>query len=270
MEGTSAVLPTRPAGQSRLDAIRQSKKLRVGLPRDHLPFAFVNSDGRYVGLEVDLMHALARDLGVTLEIVRLDPGQGLEWLQRGELDVLIGGNMITAETALDRAFTHPYMEQTLGFIVPDYRRNEFVTRKALAELTNPRIGYVAGSAFVSQMPSLSPSAQPVKLGSPREFLRGKRPDLDALLFGAESGSAWTLVYPDYSVAVPLPSPIRFPVALVVPRNAVTWTEFLNEWLDVQQSTGNTQALLDHWILGKGATKRRPRWSVIRDVLPWVD
>lgn len=270
LQGSSAVLLRRPAGQSRLDAIRRSAKLRVGFPRDHLPFAFVNSDGRYVGLEVDMMHALARDLGVTLEIVRLDSGQGLEWLQRGELDVLIGGNMITAESALDRAFTHPYMEQTLGFVVPDYRRSEFATRKALDALASPRIGYVKGNAFLSQMPSLAPSAQLIKLDSPRTFLRGKRPDLDALLFGAEAGSAWTLVYPDYSVAVPLPSPVRLPVALVIPRNSIAWTEFLNEWLEVQQSTGNTAALVDHWILGEGASRRRPRWSVIRDVLHWVD
>ena len=27
---------------------------------------------------------------------------------------------------------------------------------------------------------------------------------------------------------------------------------------------------DHWILGKGAKKSQPRWSVIRNVLGWVD
>ena len=29
-------------------------------------------------------------------------------------------------------------------------------------------------------------------------------------------------------------------------------------------------LYDHWILGRDAEKRGPRWSVIRDVLGWVD
>ena len=45
--------------------------------------------------------------------------------------------------------------------------------------------------------------------------------------------------------------------------------FLNSWLNVQKSAGTVQALYDKWILGKGAEKHSPRWSVIKDVLHWV-
>jgi hypothetical protein len=31
-----------------------------------------------------------------------------------------------------------------------------------------------------------------------------------------------------------------------------------------------QHLYDFWILGRGAASTEPRWSVIRDVLGWVD
>jgi hypothetical protein len=29
-------------------------------------------------------------------------------------------------------------------------------------------------------------------------------------------------------------------------------------------------LFDHWILGRGAEYDQPRWSIIRDMLGWVD
>jgi hypothetical protein len=29
-------------------------------------------------------------------------------------------------------------------------------------------------------------------------------------------------------------------------------------------------IYDHWILGKTANQRQPRWSIIRNVLHWVD
>ena len=42
------------------------------------------------------------------------------------------------------------------------------------------------------------------LNSLREFFGAKRDDLDALVYSAEAGSAWTLIYPAYTVAVPQP------------------------------------------------------------------
>jgi hypothetical protein len=31
-----------------------------------------------------------------------------------------------------------------------------------------------------------------------------------------------------------------------------------------------EELFDHWILGQGAEDEQPRWSIIRDVLGWID
>ncbi|MGD8461872.1 MAG: hypothetical protein PVH27_16075 [Desulfobacterales bacterium] len=31
-----------------------------------------------------------------------------------------------------------------------------------------------------------------------------------------------------------------------------------------------EELFDHWILGRGAEEKQPRWSIIRDVMGWVD
>jgi hypothetical protein len=42
-----------------------------------------------------------------------------------------------------------------------------------------------------------------------------------------------------------------------------------EYFDGERN-GMTQELYDYWILGKGAVETRPRWSIVRDVLHWVD
>ena len=34
--------------------------------------------------------------------------------------------------------------------------------------------------------------------------------------------------------------------------------------------GTVDAVFDHWILGQGAMKKQPRWSIIRNVLHWID
>jgi ABC-type amino acid transport substrate-binding protein len=46
--------------------------------------------------------------------------------------------------------------------------------------------------------------------------------------------------------------------------------FLDAWIQEQVAHGTVDEFYDHWILGKGAEAREARWSVIRDVLHWVD
>jgi hypothetical protein len=39
---------------------------------------------------------------------------------------------------------------------------------------------------------------------------------------------------------------------------------------LKRSDGSLDKIYDYWILGKGTEVKEPRWSVIRDVLEWVD
>jgi len=44
--------------------------------------------------------------------------------------------------------------------------------------------------------------------------------------------------------------------------------FLGTWFELKRKDETIQALYDHWILGRDARAKRPRWSVLRDVLGW--
>jgi hypothetical protein len=46
--------------------------------------------------------------------------------------------------------------------------------------------------------------------------------------------------------------------------------FLDTWLDLSRKNGTLDELYRYWILGRDDGAREPRWSVIRDVLHWVD
>jgi hypothetical protein len=41
-------------------------------------------------------------------------------------------------------------------------------------------------------------------------------------------------------------------------------------VELKRSDDTVQRVYEYWILGRGAESRGPRWSVIRDVLGWVD
>ena len=103
-----------------------------------------------------------------------------------------------------------------------------------------------------------------------EFFEGKHPDIDAVLFTAERGSAWTLFYPHYSVVVPQPARHKAMLAYPVARGDGEMARFVSTWIELKKNDGTIAALFDYWIFGKNAVPRHPRWSIIRDVLHWVD
>jgi hypothetical protein len=59
-------------------------------------------------------------------------------------------------------------------------------------------------------------------------------------------------------------PLAYPVA------DAEMAAFVNVWIDLARKDGTIQSLYDHWILGRTAAPRAPRWSIIRNVLHWVD
>jgi len=47
-------------------------------------------------------------------------------------------------------------------------------------------------------------------------------------------------------------------------------EFVNHWIEIRRRDGTLERLYNHWILALSPETTSPRWSVIRDVLHWVD
>lgn len=110
----------------------------------------------------------------------------------------------------------------------------------------------------------------VPLDSPRQYFREERKELDALLYTAESGSAWTLVYPQFGVAVARPRLVRIPLAYAVRVGDAEWLAYVNTWIELKTLDGSFAEAYEQWILGRSARPDQPRWSVIREVLHWVD
>jgi ABC-type amino acid transport substrate-binding protein len=100
------------------------------------------------------------------------------------------------------------------------------------------------------------------------FFEGRRADLDAFLMPAESGSAGTLLHPEYSVVVPQPDPVTIPFAFGAALRSGDLVDAVNEWIVFANSEGTIRRAYDYWVLGKGAEGTRRRWSIMRDVLGW--
>jgi ABC-type amino acid transport substrate-binding protein len=261
--------PLQP-GETLLQRIRRRKTIRVGFNRDKLPFAFFNRRYTLVGYDINMVHTLARDLGVKVEFVPFDRSALVQQLEADHFDVVMSGLVGTLERSELMQHTKSYLDVNLALVTPDYRARKFKTLKSIRSLGKLRIGLVDLSrGFVSRLKRAIPGAELVEINNNRDFFTGQVDDLDALLISAESGSAFTLIYPGFEVVIPNDLRVKMPLFYVVGQQDAEMRDFLEHWIELRKKDGTAAEYYDHWILGQPQQERQPRWSVIRDVLGWV-
>ena len=270
---TGELPPAEPGVGSigRLAAIEKRGNLRVGYLKASLPFAFRNENGEVVGFDVEMAHRLAEDLGVKLELIRIERQDISQLFNSGQVDIVMSGLAMTPTRARLWNFSTAPMDMTLGLLVPDYERKKFADLDSLSRRQDLSLGVVQSDpAFSRWIQAGLPLAKIVEIESPRSFLRGSQPELDAVVYSAEGGSGWTLIYPDFSIVVPNGLNVKIPMSYPLPRGDEEWTRFVSAWVDMNIKNGIVDRLFTHWIGGGGAKPKEPRWSVIRDVLHWVE
>jgi ABC-type amino acid transport substrate-binding protein len=260
------------AGMPGIRHIKQRGRLRVGYVPSRYPYSFFNSAGELVGFDVEITNQLARDLGVELEFVPLTWGEMGNKLDARVIDLVPTVPYLPALLELVE-YSDPVMTATAGFLVKDSRRHDFATLDALQAQRKLRAGIAADPEFVeTQLRAWLPAVEfeLVQLNSPDEFFAANKQDLDALITSAEIGTAFTLLHPEYALVVPEPTLWHLPLGFAAAKGNRELSKYLDGWVLGHQQRGTFQRAHKHWILGEGAKIKTPRWSVVRDILHWVD
>jgi ABC-type amino acid transport substrate-binding protein len=261
------------AGLRPFNEIKDSGILRVCYVEGNYPLSFFNAEGVLVGFDIEMAHRFATRLSVGLEFVPLKRlEQGPERLASGYCDALFNSLALDLNRTDAAAHTDPFDTITVAFIVPDHRRDEFATWGAIRAQGGITIATPAFQNLPPQIWKRIPEADKLHLSSFEEqtqyFETGGKA-ADALLDAAEEGAAWTILYPRFTVVVPRPV-IQLPVVYVVARDNFSLLRAMNEWLLIEKATGGVDEIHEYWVQGKTDQVQPPRWSVIRDVLGWVD
>jgi len=253
-----------------LAGIRERGVLRVGYRQDGLPFTFFNQADELVGLDTQLAYALARDLGVELCFVPYQFRDLAGFLNRGVIDVAMGGIGMTASRFDRMDFTAPYLDLNFAFVVPDEQRGRYDDLHEVAAREDIRLAVIDDPSLVDRLERVLPKTEVVPVRSYRQFFAGNLGTWDGIVMSAEAGSAWTLLYPQYAVVVPRPDAHLYPVGFAVAQGNQSLLNYLNSWIAMVRASGEVEKAYDRWILGRGAEEKKPRWSVIRDLLHWVE
>jgi len=253
--------------ETRIDRIRRRGMIRIGFDAKRLPFSYFNDRGQLVGLDIDMAHRLALDLGVTIEFVPFVPRNLVHQLNQDHFDLAMSGLEGTIERATAFPVADSYMDVTLAIVLPDYRKVDFLEFETLRHSHELKIAVVANSFFDEKAHEFFPNATFISINSEEDFFAGKAGDSDLLVTSAETGAAWTLLYPKFSVINPFKKNIRVPMYYLGAHD-IEFEEFMEVWLELKKKEGIFDSLYNYWILGKDNEITTPRWSIIRNVLHW--
>ena len=254
-----------------LEEMRARGALRAGFLPDSLPFAYRNASEEMVGFDIAMAQMLARELHLKLELVPLARETFANAMSSGACDLIMSGVPLTTERAADTLFSSPYLDETIAIIVRDHLRDQFATWSGIRGRAGVRLGIPDVSYYAEKVDTGLPNVTLSRFQSVEAMFSGTTAgDLDGLVLTAERGSAWTLMHPEYSVVVPTPGVIKVPLAYPIARHDAAFAAFIDAWIELKKKDGTIERLYDYWILGRNATPTRPRWSIIRNVLHWVE
>ncbi|MBO7047795.1 MAG: cysteine ABC transporter substrate-binding protein [Spirochaetia bacterium] len=108
-----------PKAGRTVEQIKKSKTVRIAVFSDKKPFGYVDENGVYQGYDVYFAERIAKDLGVKVKYVPVEPAARVEVLETNKVDIVLANFTKTPERAEKVDFALPYMKVALGVVSPD-------------------------------------------------------------------------------------------------------------------------------------------------------
>jgi putative amino-acid transport system substrate-binding protein len=124
-------------------AAQEQDTLRVGMSGGYFPFTFVRQD-TLQGFEVDVMNAVAKEAGLTVDFVTMSFSGLIGALGSGRIDTVANQITITPEREATFAFTHPYVIDGAQVVV---KAGNETTITGVEDLRGQTVGVNLGSNF---------------------------------------------------------------------------------------------------------------------------
>lgn len=238
------------AAPSYVDKIKARGKLIVGTSADWPPFEYVK-DGEVVGIDIEIVKRIARELGVELEIKDMKFAALLEALKNGEVDMVIADITPT-----------PKREQIVDFSIPYYfaKGNALVTLKdkeleSLDDLRGGKVGVQLGTIQQEWAEeNLKGIAEVVTYNKvyPDMVMVLKRGDIDAIVVSEMVANVILKKDPDLKIAMYVGGP-QVGGAVAVPQGAEDLKYVVNKVIYELLETGEIQEVFDEqieeWLAG---------------------
>lgn len=228
------------------DAVRRGV-LKVGTTPTYVPFEMTDKQGRIVGFEVDLLHAMSRALGVELELVAVPYTELLSGLMARKFDLIGSGMTVTQERNLKLNFSdsfivvgqtvllHPRLAGKVASIedLDDAGYRIATTEGTTAEAAAQRF---LGAARLSSFATPEEGVRQVVIGAADAFIHDAPYNLIAM------------TRPENQALLVLEQPFTYePLAFGLKKGDYDSLNWINHFLNQVAQDGTYDRLYDKWF-----------------------
>lgn len=119
----------------------RAQELVVGTFADVPPFEFINSQGSYAGIDINIMESIARESGLTVRFVNQPFDTLLDSLAQGRFHAVASAVTINDQRRQTVDFSDPYFEVKLVAVVPNGAR----PISSLDDIRNMKVSVLTGT-----------------------------------------------------------------------------------------------------------------------------
>ena len=250
-----AACERRDARPSPLQHILSSGELRVGTAADIPPLAMRDRDGQLMGLEVDLVQALAANMNVKVRFVEIPFSELIPALERGEIDLAVDGMTITPERNARVAFAGPYLISGNTLLA---RKRELADTEDPAQLDDPKLSFAAldsstSASFVrAHMPKAKLVTVPDNAAGVKALLAG---EVDGMIADLQVCTVARWRNPDAELHMRYAPFTTDPLGIALPPGEPLFLNLVTNYLNTLEETGELSQFKAKW-LGDGAWLER--------------
>ena len=243
----AACQPPGGGSSSHLQRILASGELRVGMTGSQPPLNMTSKSGVIMGLEVDVVQALAESMKLELRLVTFPFAELLTALERGEVDLVISGLTITPERNARVAFVGPYLISGKSVLTKSER---IANVESSAALNDPEHSYAAlagstGEEFVRNvLPKSKLVTSPDYDGAIKMVLDDQ---VDALVADFPICMLSVMRYPDAGLSA-LTTPFTLePLGIALPPDDPLFVNLVDNYMETLEQTGLLTQFKAKWF-----------------------
>jgi polar amino acid transport system substrate-binding protein len=248
----------RPAARSSpLERILSSGELRVGTTADFPPLAMRDRDGELIGLEVDLVRALADTMNVKVRFVEIPFAELIPALERGDVDLAVAGMTITPERNARVAFAGPYFVSGNTLLT---RTRELADTEDPAQLDDPKLSFAVLDASTSasfvrtRMPKARLVTMPDNEAGVKALLAG---EVDGMISDLQVCTIARWRNPDAELHMRYAPFTIEPLGIALPPDSPLFLNLVTNYLNTLEETGALAQLKAKWLGDSAWLERLP-------------
>lgn len=233
--------------QSRLHQILKAGVLRVGTTGDWNPMSVRDpASNAYQGFDIDVMQALATDMGVTIQFVPTAWATLVNGLVADKYDITTSAS-ITPQRIRTVGFTRSYYQVSTVPITLKENLNRFKDWEDINQ-AGVAVATTLGTSHEQQVKLFFPKARIKTVEPPaRDFQEVLSGRAEVSVTSNIEASRLVGIHPQLAI-VPVSAP-RSPadLAFIVPQEDQVWINFLNHWITIKENQDFFESLQQKWM-----------------------